>query len=169
MVVIEKRHRLRTTADNLCFNVVFSLNEIWPGIACDGTVCRDTPSIYPLVKYPVGFVVVVALKIVQEKEISYSKAPDSAFTDCPVGIELVDTPIVASGEFESLWRSIASSALAASIYASRVGRIGVGYTLFIGAEVHIVLNYLISRCPAKRRCYSNVRRRPISRARIPCE
>ncbi len=125
--------------------MMLSCREIWLGVTYLRTVCRNAISIYPRFKYSVRFPVVVVLKIVYPNEVGYRKVPYVAFADCRVVIVLIDTPLVRSAAPFNIGWSVNSNTLTASIYAGRIGCIGIGNSVSINPEVNIVLGCIISR------------------------
>ena len=98
---------------------------------------------------PDGFigdiVIGVALEVLHEKVIQYRESPDWAFTDRPVGIDLVDAPVVrTAAPLDAFGRCVAGPALTSSIDARRIRCIRIVNRTSIDTEVHIMLSRKIS-------------------------
>ncbi|MBA7687011.1 hypothetical protein ES703_95471 [subsurface metagenome] len=128
-------------------------------IADDRAICRLLISIYPRVKYPValgviGVKVVVALKIVYHNEVGCRKAPDLAFPwTIKIGIiYLINSPVVGLVPLQRSFRGNVADVLkrlSASIDFRRCC-VGVSYSSFVIAEVHIVMGGFGTSFPTQR-------------------
>ena len=96
-----------------------------------------------------GIVISIALEVIHENKISHSEAPHSTDANRPVGIHFVNPPVIGpTALLDTFGRSVICSRLPAPIDTCRINRIGIRDTIFVGAEIDIMLRGLISRRPA---------------------
>ena len=143
------------------------------GIAHSRAVCRDPKSIRPrlidqIAARLASFDIVVELEILNEYVIGYQEGPDIAPGDRPVGILLIDAPVVRpAGPLHAFGRCIAGAGLKSSKYTGRIRCLGAGYGVSVGAEIDGVLRGRISNRPAHGRGAQYIRSRVVTGARVP--